>query len=357
MAALRRLLIRLDHHAIFQATRRPRGPPRGGRARALRRHPVDRRRDGPLRDRGEDGAPDGAYEHLGRRRHDGGVRAARCEAQGLHPPQHHQPGAARRQRGEARAPGRAGRSPATGWRSTGDCGPDPWPIRFQAVFLRHTIDEIRQSLCGSGHPREPALTYSLSEWWMTESGRRCCTAMVQGIEHEFGAQAPGHRPARPRKTRLPRYYGPLRHPERPGLSLAGRRLARVMPPPGFPVLHPSPLHACRRHYPGGTGRCVRRSLPDRYQPSPSYRRVGFRIINFEACSAFTRVATGMAAESPVATRSVGVLQSMSLPSSTAPAATGWSDGCRAEFAPADEWRLGTAHCNFLYWLEGIGGRA
>ena len=158
-------------------------------------------------------------------------------------------------------------------------------------------------------------------------------------------------------TRLPRYYGPLRHPERPGLSLAGRRSVRAMPPPGFPVLHPSPLHACRRHYPGGTGRCVRRSLPDRYQPSPSYRRIGFRIINFEACSAFTRVATRMAAESPVATRSVGVLQSMSLPSSTAPTATGWSDGCRAEFASADEWRLGTAYCNFLYWLEGIGGRA
>ena len=47
------------------------------------------------------------------------------------------------------------------------------------------------------------------------------------------------------------------------------------------------LHTCRRHYPGGTGRCSRRSLPDRWQPSPCSGRVGFRITRFEACAAFT----------------------------------------------------------------------
>ena len=34
---------------------------------------------------------------------------------------------------------------------------------------------------------------------------------------------------------------------------------------------------------------------------------------------------------------------MSLPPSSAPTATGWSDSCRAGFAPAEEWRLRTAH--------------
>ena len=34
---------------------------------------------------------------------------------------------------------------------------------------------------------------------------------------------------------------------------------------------------------------------------------------------------------------------MSLPPSSAPTATGWSDSCRAGFAPAEEWRLFTAH--------------
>ena len=43
--------------------------------------------------------------------------------------------------------------------------------------------------------------------------------------------------------------------------------------------------------------------------------------------------------------SIGVLQPMSLPPSSAPTATGWSDSCRAGFAPAEEWRLVTVHRN------------
>ncbi len=39
---------------------------------------------------------------------------------------------------------------------------------------------------------------------------------------------------------------------------------------------------------------------------------------------------------------------MSLPPSSAPTATGWSDSCRAGFAPAEEWRLVTAHRNVRY---------
>jgi len=46
---------------------------------------------------------------------------------------------------------------------------------------------------------------------------------------------------------------------------------------------------------------LRRSLPDRWQPSPYDRRVGFRSIGFEACPAFTRVASCMVAEPPLAT--------------------------------------------------------
>ena len=53
-------------------------------------------------------------------------------------------------------------------------------------------------------------------------------------------------PAEPRPlpstgvTRLPRYCGPLRHPDRPDLTLAGCRLARATPPAGLPVLRPLP---------------------------------------------------------------------------------------------------------------------
>ena len=35
-------------------------------------------------------------------------------------------------------------------------------------------------------------------------------------------------------------YGPLRHPDRPDLTLAGCPLARATPPAGLPVLRPLP---------------------------------------------------------------------------------------------------------------------
>jgi hypothetical protein len=44
-------------------------------------------------------------------------------------------------------------------------------------------------------------------------------------------------------TRLRRYYEPVRHPTRPGLSLAGVRLVLAEPPLGFPVFRISPV-AC-----------------------------------------------------------------------------------------------------------------
>ena len=145
-------------------------------------------------------------------------------------------------------------------------------------------------------------------------------------------------------TRHPWYYKPLRHPERPDLALTGCRLARATPPDRASRVASTPLfHACCRHYPGGTCRCLRRSLPDRCQPSPISRRVGFRIERFGACSAFTGVAARMVAEPPLAARCIGVLQTMSLPPSSAPTATGWNDSCRTGFAPAEEWRLSRRH--------------
>ena len=128
-------------------------------------------------------------------------------------------------------------------------------------------------------------------------------------------------------------------PDPHGLSVdayvATARASRVASIPLF--------HACRRHYPGGAGRCWCRSLPDPWQPSPLIRRVGFRVIGFEACSAFTRVAARMVTEPPEATLAIGVLQTTSLPPSSAPTVTGWSDSCRAGFAPAEDWRLLAAH--------------
>lgn len=103
------------------------------------------------------------------------------------------------------------------------------------------------------------------------------------------------------------------------------------------------------------------------RPSPSSTRavattpaeaVGARVARFSTAGSLPQVIGGSASASPVsgpARRSlalrpawslttqrglvVGVLQPMSLPPSSAPTATGWSDSCRAGFAPAEERRL------------------
>jgi hypothetical protein len=54
-------------------------------------------------------------------------------------------------------------------------------------------------------------------------------------------------------TRLPRYYKPVRHPRRPGLSLTGVRLGNESPPSRVSRVASDPhVQTCRRHYPGGT---------------------------------------------------------------------------------------------------------
>ncbi len=64
----------------------------------------------------------------------------------------------------------------------------------------------------------------------------------------------------------------------------------------------------RRRYPGGTVWHPRRSLPNRYQPSPFLNGVGSSIARFQACSAFTRVAARRIAEPPVAALFIEALE-------------------------------------------------
>src|SRR5205814_8586803 len=63
-------------------------------------------------------------------------------------------------------------------------------------------------------------------------------------------------------TRLQRYYGPLRRPSAPGLSLTGVRLIIPDHAMGFPVLRALSLCTCCRHYPGAAaGRSLRSCRP------------------------------------------------------------------------------------------------
>ena len=124
-------------------------------------------------------------------------------------------------------------------------------------------------------------------------------------------------------VRAGRFFGPVRPRAKPGArSTIDEPWPCHAPVGASRVASIALLYACRRHYPGGIGRCSRHSLPDRWQPSPYSRRVGFRVTRFEACSAFTRVAAHMLAEPPMAALTVEVLQTILLPPSSAPTASG-----------------------------------
>ena len=85
------------------------------------------------------------------------------------------------------------------------------------------------------------------------------------------------------------------------------------------------------------------------RPSPSFCRVGFHIELFEACSAFTHVTACTFAKSLRTFYIEGF--SRFVASTTAPIATGWSESCRAGFAPAEKQRLCTAHRTIVLYIQ------
>src|SRR5271165_88836 len=112
----------------------------------------------------------------------------------------------------------------------------------------------------------------------------------------------------PRVTRGQRYYGPLRHPRRPGLSLAGVRLRVTRPHRlGFPVLrwismyrHAVVITPVARWVLIARGTAYSNRYP--FIPSaaafPILMQGRRHIGRFEACSTFTRVTACRLAESP-----------------------------------------------------------
>jgi len=88
-------------------------------------------------------------------------------------------------------------------------------------------------------------------------------------------------------TQLRRYYGPLRDPSRPSLSLAGVWLRGSAPRrSGFPCCVDLRVPTCRRHYPGGPLGSDRSwdglfhpfPVPQRRRPSPSECKVGATLV-------------------------------------------------------------------------------
>src|SRR5450759_1140270 len=143
-------------------------------------------------------------------------------------------------------------------------------------------------------------------------------------------------------TQLQRYYEPLRHPKAPSLSLAGFRLVIADRALGLPVFRTLSLCTCCRHYPGAaSGRTASLTSPRRISLPRKGRRVGLRIVLFEACSAFTRVTACTLALSPIRDTLIEGFSHF-VTSMTAPIASGWSV-CRVGLAPTGKRRLVTAH--------------
>src|SRR3982074_1687810 len=152
-------------------------------------------------------------------------------------------------------------------------------------------------------------------------------------------------------NRLRRYYEPLRHPGAPGLSLASIRLVIAGHASGLPVLRTLSLCTCCRHYPGAVAGRILAHSPSRISLPRKGRRVGLRIVLFEACSAFTRVAACTLARSPIRdplTRGF----SHFVASMTAPVASGWG-GCPGGLAPTGKRRLSTAHTQLRHCLPNL----
>ena len=118
---------------------------------------------------------------------------------------------------------------------------------------------------------------------------------------------------------------------------------------GLPVFRALSLCTCCRHYPGAaSGRTASLTSPSRVSLPRKGHRVGLRIVLFEACSAFTRVAACTLAPSPIRDAlSEGF--SHFVTSIAAPVASGWS-GCRVGLAPTGKRRLVTAHTHRRHWL-------
>jgi hypothetical protein len=108
------------------------------------------------------------------------------------------------------------------------------------------------------------------------------------------------------------------------------------------------LCTCRRHYPGAASGRIASLISSRRISLPRKGcRVGLRIVLFEACSAFTRVAACTLALSPIRDTLIEGFSHF-VTSMTAPIASGWS-GCRVGLAPTGKRRLVTAHTQSGQW--------
>jgi hypothetical protein len=121
---------------------------------------------------------------------------------------------------------------------------------------------------------------------------------------------------------------------------------------GLPVFRAPALCTCCRHYPGAASGHITSLISSRRSSLPRKGcRVGLRIVLFEACSVFTRVAACILALPPIRDTLIEGFSHF-VTSMTAPIASDWS-GCRVGLAPTGKRRLVTAHTRCGHSVAGI----
>lgn len=143
-------------------------------------------------------------------------------------------------------------------------------------------------------------------------------------------------------TQLHRYYGPIRHPKMPSLSVTGVRLVVPDHTMGFPVLRALSLCACCRQYPGAAAVFVFAQFPQpcqtspiRFSGRPAHRPFRGLLSVHSRCGLHTRAATNSWHSLPEGFGHI-------VTSIAAPVATGWSRG-QVGLTPTGKRRLFTAH--------------
>jgi len=137
-------------------------------------------------------------------------------------------------------------------------------------------------------------------------------------------------------TRPRRSYDPVRLPSWPPPVATLRPLPSPMT--GLPRLPEPPFSDVPRPLPRRIKRVLVSIASPLMQPSPNGRRVGIRIVTFEACSGFTRVTAHRIAQPPKATF-VARLQPSQLPNQAARQLPDQSTTIRVEPSSTDDSRL------------------
>ena len=125
----------------------------------------------------------------------------------------------------------------------------------------------------------------------------------------------------------------------PAMAAAFRNVeAATLADDGSPPITRTTFPTCRAHYPGGSSGCACRLLPRSLEPSPNGRRVGIRIVTFEACAGFTHVTARRIAQPPKVTF-VTRLRPSQLPDQAARQLPDQSTTIRVEPSSTDDSRL------------------